>query len=53
LDIIVCIKRVPQTAEADVKIDASKKDIIKDRLTFDMNEADTYALEEAILFKYA
>jgi len=51
LDIIVCIKRVPQTAEADVKIDASKKDIIKDRLTFDMNEADTYALEEAILFK--
>jgi len=51
LDIIVCIKRVPQTAEAEVKIDSSKKDIIKDRLTFDMNEADTYALEEAILFK--
>jgi len=51
LDIIVCIKRVPQTAEADVKIDSSGKDIIKDRLTFDMNESDTYALEEAILFK--
>lgn len=51
MDIIVCIKRVPQTAEAEVKIDSSKKDIIKDRLTFDMNEADTYALEEAILFK--
>jgi len=49
--LIVCIKRVPQTAEAEVKIDASGKDILKDRLTFDMNEADTYALEEAILLK--
>jgi electron transfer flavoprotein beta subunit len=51
LDIIVCIKRVAQTAEADVKIDASGKNIVKDRLTFDMNESDTYALEEAILLK--
>ena len=51
MDIIVCIKRVPQTAEADVKIDSSGKDIIRDRLTFDMNESDTYALEEAILLK--
>jgi electron transfer flavoprotein beta subunit len=51
LDIIVCIKRIPQTAEADVKIDSSKRNIIKDRLTFDMNESDTYALEEAILLK--
>jgi electron transfer flavoprotein beta subunit len=51
LDIIVCIKRVPQTAEAEVKIDSTGKDIIKDRLAFDMNESDTYALEEAILLK--
>jgi electron transfer flavoprotein beta subunit len=51
LDLIVCIKRVAQTAEAEVKIDASKRDIVKDRLTFDMNEADSYALEEAILLK--
>lgn len=51
MDIIVCIKRVPQTAEAEVKIDGSGKDIVKDRLTFDMNESDTYALEEAILLK--
>jgi len=51
LNIIVCIKRVPQTAEADLKIDPSGKDIIKDRLTFDMNESDSYALEEAILLK--
>ncbi len=51
MDIIVCVKRVPQTAEAEVKVDSSKKDIIRERLTFDMNESDTYALEEAILFK--
>jgi electron transfer flavoprotein beta subunit len=51
LDLIVCIKRVPQTAEAEVKVDASGRDIVKDRLTFDMNEADSYALEEAILLK--
>ncbi len=51
MDILVCIKRVPQTAEAEVKIDASGKDIEKDRLTFDMNESDTYALEEAVLMK--
>lgn len=51
MDIIVCIKRVPQTAEADVRVDSSGKDIIKDRLTFDMNESDTYALEESILLK--
>jgi electron transfer flavoprotein beta subunit len=51
LDIIVCVKRVPQTAEAEVKVDSSGKDIVKDRLTFDMNESDTYALEEAILLK--
>jgi len=49
LEIIVCIKRVPQTAEAEVKVDPTGKDIIKDRLTFDINEADSYALEQAIL----
>lgn len=51
MDLIVCIKRVPQTAEAEVKVDSSGKDIVKDRLTFDMNEADSYALEAAILVK--
>lgn len=51
MDLIVCVKRVAQTAEAEVKVDASGKDIVKDRLTFDMNEADTYALEAAILLK--
>ncbi|MBC8525953.1 MAG: electron transfer flavoprotein subunit beta/FixA family protein [Candidatus Cloacimonetes bacterium] len=51
MNIIVCIKRVPQTAEAEVRVDSSGKDIEKDRLTFDTNESDTYALEEAVLQK--
>ena len=51
MDIIVCIKRVPQTSEAEVKIDSTGKDIEKDRLTFDTNESDTYALEQAALMK--
>lgn len=51
MNIIVCIKRVPQTAEAEVRVDSSGKDIERERLTFDMNEYDTFALEEAVLFK--
>lgn len=51
MDSIVCIKRVAQTTELEVKVDTSGKDIIKDRLTFDINESDSYALEEAILLK--
>jgi electron transfer flavoprotein beta subunit len=51
LDIIVCIKRVPQTADAQVRVASSGTDIEKDTLTFDMNESDTYALEEAVLLK--
>lgn len=51
MDIIVCIKRVPDTAELSVVIDESGKKIKEDKLTFDINEADSYALEEAILLK--
>ncbi|MGA1841139.1 MAG: electron transfer flavoprotein subunit beta/FixA family protein [bacterium] len=51
MDIIVCIKRVPDTAEIPVTIDADEKGIKEDQLTFDINEADSYALEEALLIK--
>lgn len=51
MNIIVCLKRVPQTADAAVRVDSSGKDIEKEQLTFDTNEFDTYALEEAVLFK--
>jgi len=51
LNIIVLMKRVPQTAEAEVRVDSSGKNIDREHLTFDTNEFDTYALEEAVLFK--
>ncbi|MGD0917034.1 MAG: electron transfer flavoprotein subunit beta/FixA family protein [Thermodesulfobacteriota bacterium] len=51
MNIIVCIKRVPETTDADVIIDKSGKDIEKSGLVFDLNEWDSYAIEEAILLK--
>jgi electron transfer flavoprotein beta subunit len=51
MNTVVCIKRVPETAEADVFIDKSGKDIDKSGLAFDLNEWDSYAIEEAILLK--
>jgi electron transfer flavoprotein beta subunit len=51
LDIIVCVKHVPETAEAELKIDASGKALEKTGLVFDINEWDDYALEEAVRLK--
>lgn len=52
MDIIVCIKRVPDTSEADlIKIDPSQKDIEKDRLAFKINDWDEYVLEAAVQLK--
>lgn len=51
MDIIVCVKHVPETAEAELKIDASGKAVEKTGLVFDINEWDDYALEEAVRIK--
>lgn len=51
LDIIVCVKHVPETAEAELKIDGTGKAIEKAGLVFDINEWDDYALEEAVRLK--
>lgn len=49
--IAVCIRRVPDTSEAEVRVDDTGKDIVKDKLAFTVNEADNYALEEALRLK--
>jgi electron transfer flavoprotein beta subunit len=49
----VCIKRVPDTSEAEVKVDATGKDVDSSRFSFDINDADNYAVEEAVLIKEA
>jgi electron transfer flavoprotein beta subunit len=51
LDIVVCVKHVPETAEAELKIDATGKAIEKTGLVYDINEWDDYALEEAVRIK--
>jgi len=51
LNIIVCVKHVPETAEAELKIDATGKAIQKTGLVYDINEWDDYALEEAVRIK--
>jgi electron transfer flavoprotein beta subunit len=51
LDIVVCVKHVPETAEAELRIDASGKAIEKTGLVYDINEWDDYSLEEAVRTK--
>jgi electron transfer flavoprotein beta subunit len=51
LDVVVCVKHVPETAEAELKIDVSGKAIEKTGLVYDINEWDDYALEEAVRIK--
>jgi electron transfer flavoprotein beta subunit len=51
MDIIVCVKHIPETAEAEIRIDKSGKRIETEDLVFDINEWDDYALEEAVLLK--
>ena len=52
MDIVTCIKRVPDTSEADaVKIGTSQKDIEKSGLAYKINDWDEYALEAAVQLK--
>ena len=52
MDIIACIKRVPDTSKADVlKIDASQREIEKGGLVFKINDWDEYVLETAAQLK--
>lgn len=53
MNIFVCVKRVPDTSEAVVKVDDSGKDVDSSKFSFDINEADNYAVEEAMLLKEA
>ncbi len=51
MNVIVCVKHVPETAEADIEINPTGKAIEKTGLVFDINEWDDYALEEAVQIK--
>lgn len=48
MDILVCVKRVPDTAENEIEVNKSGSDIERDDLVYSVNEWDNYAVEEAI-----
>jgi electron transfer flavoprotein beta subunit len=51
MNIAVCVKRIPKTAEADIFIEKDGMDIKKDHLVFTLNDWDSYAVREAALLK--
>lgn len=49
----VCIKYVPDTSEAEVKVNPDGITVDSSRFSFDINDADNYAVEESVLIKEA
>ena len=48
MEILVCAKRVPDTSENEIALNAEGNDIERDDLVYSVNEADNYAVEEAL-----
>ncbi len=48
MEILVCVKRVPDTAENEITLNSAGNDIERDDLVYSVNEWDNYAVEEAI-----
>ena len=48
MEILVCVKRVPDTSENEIEINKDGTDIERDDLVYSVNEWDNYAVEEAI-----
>jgi len=49
--VIVCVKHVPEIAEAELNFGSTGKAIEKKGLVYGINEWDDYALEEAVRIK--
>ncbi len=48
MEILVCVKRVPDTSENEIALNAAGNDIERDDLVYSINEWDNYAVEEAL-----
>jgi electron transfer flavoprotein beta subunit len=48
MEILVCVTRVPDTAENEIEVNKDGSDIERDDLVYSVNEWDNYAVEEAI-----
>lgn len=53
MEILVCVKKVPDTADAEVVLNPDGSGIREDDLASGINEWDNYAVEEAIRLKEA
>jgi electron transfer flavoprotein beta subunit len=48
VEILVCLKRVPDTSENEIELNDAGNDIDRDDLVYSINEWDNYAVEEAL-----
>lgn len=48
MEILVCVRRVPDTSENEIKLNPEGNDIERDELVYSVNEPDNYAVEEAL-----
>jgi len=48
VEILVCARRVPDTSENEIELNATGNDIERDDLVYSINEWDNYAVEEAL-----
>ena len=48
MEILVCARRVPDTSENEIELNAAGNDIEREELVYSVNEADNYAVEEAL-----
>ena len=51
MEIVVCVKRVPDTAELEIEINRSGSGIEERDLAYGINEWDNFAIEAALAFK--
>jgi len=48
VEILVCVKRVPDTSENEIELNSAGSDVKRDGLVYSINEPDNYAVEEAL-----
>ena len=53
MDILVCVKQVPEVTDAEMEVTKDGTEIITEDLEYDINEWDNYAVEEAVRIKEA
>jgi len=53
LEIIVCVKRVPNLSETEIEVDRDGRSLVDSDLEYDVNEWDNFAIEAAVQLKEA